>query len=145
MYFNKDREYYFGKGATMIEYHWHYNFLGPSPLSLHLSMWKNSIITWGTEEQINKWIPPSKNLDIIGCYAQTEIGHGSDISSIQTTATFDRENDEFIIDTPNALATKWWPGDMGTIANYALIFAKLKIPDETGVKYFDYGTAPFIV
>ena len=62
-----------------------------------------------------------------------------------TTATFERDTDEFIIDTPSALATKWWPGDMGTIANYAMVFAKLKLPDEAGEKYYDYGVAPFIV
>ena len=49
----------------------------------------------------------------MGTYAQTEIGHGSDVSQLQTTATFDPKTDEFIINTPSDIATKWWPGDLG--------------------------------
>lgn len=59
----------------------------------------------------------------MGCYAQTEIGHGSDVSGLETTAIFDKKTDEFIINTPSITATKWWPGDMGRMANHALVFA----------------------
>lgn len=49
-----------------------------------------------------------------------------------------------MIQTPSLDATKWWPGDMGHHANYALVFARLRIPDEDG-EVNDYGIAPFIV
>jgi len=60
---------------------------------------------------------------ILGTYAQTELGHGSDISSLETTATFDKETDEFVIHTPTPTATKWWAGDCGRMANHAVVFA----------------------
>lgn len=44
---------------------------------------------------------------VIGCYAQTELGHGSNIRALETTATFIRETDEFDIHTPSITATKW--------------------------------------
>ena len=34
------------------------------------------IETQGSEEQVKKWLPLAKAYRIIGCYAQTEIGHG---------------------------------------------------------------------
>jgi alkylation response protein AidB-like acyl-CoA dehydrogenase len=71
------------------------------------------------------------------------MGHGSDVSGLETTATFDQKTDEFVINTPTIGATKWWPGDMGRFANFALVFAKLIIEDD-GTKN-DYGVLPFIV
>jgi len=34
---------------------------------------------------------------------------------------------------------------MGRVANHALVFAKLKIPDDVTGEIQDYGVAPFIV
>ena len=85
----------------------------------------------------------TKEQDILGCYAQTELGHGSNVAGLETTATFDKETDEFVIDMPTITATKWWPGEMGRYANHALVFARLIIVDD-GDKN-DYGVAPFIV
>ena len=76
---------------------------------------------------------------ILGCYAQTELGHGSDVAGLETTATFDREADEFVIHTPSRTATKWWPGDMGRMANHAVVFAQLVIEGNK------YSVCPFIV
>jgi acyl-CoA oxidase len=63
---------------------------------------------------------------------------------LMTTATFDAKSDEFVIHTPEPKATKWWPGEMGRYANYAIVFAQLLIPDDDGDKN-NYGVAPFIV
>ena len=67
-------------------------------------------------------------MDILGCYAQTEIGHGSNVAGLETTAVFQHDTDEFLINTPTITATKWWPGDMGRYANFALVYARLIIP-----------------
>ena len=76
---------------------------------------------------------------MIGCYCQTELGHGSDVAMLETTATFDSKTDEFVINSPNLTSTKWWPGDMGRYANHALVMARLIINEN------DYGVAPFLV
>lgn len=52
-------------------------------------------------------VPPHPISKVIGCYAQTELGHGSNIRALETTATFIRETDEFDIHTPSITATKW--------------------------------------
>jgi len=70
------------------------------------------------------------NHDILGCYAQTELGHGSNVASLETTAIFDSNTDEFVIHTPTITATKFWPGDMGRMCNFALVFARLIIESD---------------
>lgn len=84
-------------------------------------------------------MPLIKNLDILGCYAQTEIGHGSNVAGIETTATLDKTTDEFVIHTPSITATKYWPGDLGRFSSHAVVFARLIIDED------DYGVQPFMV
>lgn len=67
-------------------------------------------------------------------YGQTEIGHGSNVAMLETTATLDEKTDEFVIHTPSPTATKYWPGDLGRFASHAIVMARLIV----GKK--DYGT-----
>ena len=60
----------------------------------------------GTDEQQKKWLPLAYKLQIIGCYAQTELGHGSNVQGLETTATFDPKTDEFIIHSPTLTSSK---------------------------------------
>ena len=75
----------------------------------------------------------------MGCYAQTELGHGSNVTGLETTATLDMETDEFVIHTPTISATKYWPGDMGMFSSHAVVYAQLL------VKGKNYGVQPFMV
>ena len=66
-------------------------------------------------------------MNMIGAYSQTEYGHGSNVSGLETTATFDKKNDEFIIHSPTLTSTKLWAGGTGLWANFATVYARLKI------------------
>ena len=59
-----------------------------------------------TKAQQEKWLPLANRQAIIGCYAQTELGHGSNVQGLETTATFDPATDEFIVHSPTLTATK---------------------------------------
>lgn len=60
----------------------------------------------GTEEQQKKWLPMAYKFQIIGCYAQTELGHGSNVQGLETTATFDPSTDEFVMHSPTLTSSK---------------------------------------
>lgn len=90
-------------------------------------------------EQQEKWVKKAVNYEIFGCYAQTELGHGSNVRGLETTATFIRETDEFDIHSPTLTSTKWWPGGLGKTANFAVVYARLILPAG------DQGVHPFLV
>ena len=61
------------------------------------------------------------------------------MAGLQTTATFDKDTDEFVIHTPTMTATKWWPGDLGQFSTHAIVFARCKIGEN------DFGVLPYLV
>ena len=60
-----------------------------------------------------------------GTYAQTELGHGTFIRGLETTATYDPQNESFVLHSPSLTAYKWWPGGLGKTANCAIVMANL--------------------
>lgn len=84
-----------------------------------------TIKNFATDEQIKKWISDATHLWLHGCYAQTELGHGSNVGGLETTATFNEETDEIILNSPNIASYKFWPGELGIQATHAVIFAWL--------------------
>lgn len=106
---------------------------------LHNGVFIPCINALGTDAQIAKWIPPAKSYHIIGSYAQTEMGHGTYLRGLETTAVYDANTQEFVINMPSISAMKWWPGDMGRSATHAIVFAQLYTQGKC------HGMHPFIV
>ncbi|KAG0234589.1 hypothetical protein BGW41_001102 [Actinomortierella wolfii] len=111
----------------------------PLPCYVHESAFTPVIYSLGTDEQAKYWGSLAEKQQILGCYAQTELGHGSNLSSLETTATFDKSTDEWIIHSPTFTSTKWWIGGAGVLATHAFVQAHLIIDGK------DYGTHGFIV
>ncbi|KRE78550.1 acyl-CoA dehydrogenase [Arthrobacter sp. Soil763] len=79
----------------------------------------------GTEEHHRKWLPGILSLEIPGCFAMTETGHGSDVASIATTATYDAATEEFVVHTPFRAAWKDYIGNAAIDGLAAVVFAQL--------------------
>uniref|UniRef100_K3WP98 Acyl-coenzyme A oxidase n=1 Tax=Globisporangium ultimum (strain ATCC 200006 / CBS 805.95 / DAOM BR144) TaxID=431595 RepID=K3WP98_GLOUD len=95
------------------------------PLDLHDGMFVPVIETQATDEQKGKWLQAALDYKILGAYAQTELGHGSNVQGIETTAHFDKATQEFIINSPTLTSRKWWPGALGKTATHAIVYARL--------------------
>ncbi|KAJ8736603.1 hypothetical protein PYW08_007259 [Mythimna loreyi] len=110
-----------------------------SPLTLHYVMFIPTIMGQATVEQQAYWIGRAFNLDIVGTYAQTELGHGTFIRGLETTATYDPKTKEFVLHSPTLTAYKWWPGGLAHTANYCIVMAQLYTNGQC------HGIHPFIV
>jgi hypothetical protein len=106
-------------------HHMHRYALDSGPLTLHYIAFLPALELLASKEQHDYWVPRAKNLEITGAYAQSELEHGSDVSSLQTTATYDSLTREFVVNTPHEGATKFWPGGLGKTANHVILYARL--------------------
>jgi acyl-CoA oxidase len=79
----------------------------------------------GTERNHREFLPGIVSFDVPGCFAMTETGHGSDVQSIATTATYDPDTQEFEIHTPFRGAWKDYIGNAALHGKAAVVFAKL--------------------
>lgn len=84
-----------------------------------------AILHLGTQPHHDKWLPDVISLKLPGAFAMTEIGHGSDVASIGTTATYDPQSEEFEIHTPFAGAWKEFLGNAALHGQAAVVFAQL--------------------
>jgi len=74
--------------------------------ALHYHMFVPAIEGQASEAQQRAWLPEARALRWVGCYAQTEMGHGSNVQGLETTATFVPEADAWEIHSPTLTSTK---------------------------------------
>ncbi|MFH5211670.1 acyl-CoA dehydrogenase [Antrihabitans spumae] len=91
----------------------------------------------GTKRHHDLYVKPLIDLDLLGCFAMTETGHGSDVQELETTATYDHETREFVVHSPTPSARKDYIGGAAQHARVAAVFAQLVIDGESkGVHCF---------
>ncbi|KAF7193638.1 Peroxisomal acyl-coenzyme A oxidase 1 [Pseudocercospora fuligena] len=99
----------------------------------------SNLVRHMSDEQMVLWLPHVRNFEILGCYAQTELGHGSNVKGIETTATFHLDTDEFTLCSPTLSSTKYWIGVAGVWATHSIVVARLIINGT------DHGNHLFLV
>jgi len=91
----------------------------------------------GTKRHHDAYLRDLAALDLPGCFAMSESGHGSDVRSIRTQARYDVEAREFVLHTPDESARKDWIGSAARHARLAVVFAQLDVAGEArGVHAF---------
>ncbi len=91
----------------------------------------------GTERHHEKYVPGIMSLELPGCFAMTESGHGSDVQHLRTTATYD--DGEFVLRTPDDDARKDYIGNAARDGRLAVVFAQLVVGER------QYGVHAFMV
>ncbi len=98
---------------------------------VQFGLWGGSIHSLGTDEQRRALLPKVASLEAPGCFAMSEVGHGSNVADLETTARFDAETGELVIHTPSESARKDWAGNAARDARWATVFAQLWVGEST--------------
>ncbi|EFI26847.1 acyl-CoA oxidase [Coprinopsis cinerea okayama7 len=109
------------------------------PIALHNIAFQPVFNLQGSPELVKKYGRLIATRGIFGCYLQTELGHGTNVSRLETTATYIPETREFEINSPTVTSSKWWIGALGKTATHGVVQAKLIIEGK------DYGPHLFFV
>jgi acyl-CoA oxidase len=100
-------------------------------IGVQFGLWGGAIQQLGNREQRIAYLPRIGSLELPGCFAMTERGHGSDVQALRTTATYDPITAEFVVDTPDDGASKDWIGNAARHGVEAVVFAQLVVAGET--------------
>ncbi|GAA2485074.1 acyl-CoA dehydrogenase [Terrabacter carboxydivorans] len=105
-----------------------------------LSLFVKAGVQWGLFGGAVSLLGTSRHDDLLpriisgelqGCFAMTETGHGSDVQSLLTTATFDPQTDELVVHSPSPAARKDYIGNAARDGQLAAVFAQLVVGDES--------------
>ncbi len=106
---------------------------------VQFGLFGGAILHLGTKTHHEKYLYDIAKLKLPGCFAMSETSHGSDVQEVRTTATYDLETEEWVIETPTERDRKDWIGNAAEHGRAAVVFAQLMIGDD------NHGVHAFVV
>ncbi|MFD5888882.1 acyl-CoA dehydrogenase [Streptomyces sp. NPDC060334] len=118
-------------------------------VGVQFGLFGGAILHLGTERHHDAYLPDLITGELMGCFAMTETGHGSNVQALGTVARYDAASGEFVITTPDDQARKDYIGNAARHAELGVVFPQLEVDGRSrGVHAFvvplrvDGRTAP---
>ena len=96
-------------------------------VGVQFGLFGGAILQLGTKAHHDAYLPDLISGKVMGCFAMTETGHGSNVQALGTVATYDASAEEFVISTPDDASRKDYIGNAARHAELAVVFAQLEI------------------
>ncbi|HEX8855450.1 MAG TPA: acyl-CoA dehydrogenase [Thermoleophilaceae bacterium] len=111
--------------------------LGHADLSLlvkcgvQFGLFGGAVLHLGNAQHHERYLPGVMSAELPGCFAMTETGHGSNVQALGTTATYEPETGEFVVNTPHEESRKDYIGNAALHGRMAAVFAQLEVGGES--------------
>ena len=106
---------------------------------VQFGLFGGAILQLGTKRHHDAYLEDLINARVMGCFAMTETGHGSNVQALGTTATYDADAAEFVVHTPDRYSGKDYIGNAARHGSLAVVFAQLEVAGE------GHGVHAFVV
>jgi acyl-CoA oxidase len=97
---------------------------------VQFGLWGGAVANLGTKRHHDKYLRATGTLELPGCFAMTETGHGSNVRGLETTAVYDHETRELIVHSPSIGAGKEYIGN-AMHSKMAAVFCQLIVNGES--------------
>merc|ERR1719412_1067132 len=77
-------------------------------MTVQFNLFGGTDLKLGTQRHHDVLLKGIDDLSEVGCFALTELGYGNNAVEMETTATYDKDTDELVVNTPRPLAQKYW-------------------------------------
>ena len=107
--------------------------LGHSDLSLlvmcgvQFGLFGGAVHHLGTRKHHERYLAEIASLELPGCFAMSETGHGSNVQQVETIASYEPETREFVVHTPTESARKDYIGNAARHGRIAAVFCQLEV------------------
>ena len=95
-------------------------------VGVQFGLFGGAILNLGTDEHHQRLLEDVGSGKLLGGFAMTELGHGSNVRDLETVARFDKESDSFVLHTPSVSARKEWIGNAAVHGQSMAVFAQLE-------------------
>ncbi len=113
-------------------------------VGVQFGLFGGAILQLGTKRHHDAYVRDIICGDLLGCFAMTESGHGSNVQRLATAATYDPGTEEFVLDTPDDAARKDYIGNAAVHGEAAVVFAQLETGPAGGERV-RHGVHAFVV
>jgi acyl-CoA oxidase len=110
--------------------------LGIGDLSLlvkcgvQFGLFGGAVLHLGTERHHRQYLPDVITMELPGCFAMTETGHGSNVQELETVTTYDPDADQLVVHTPTVSGRKDYIGNAARDGRMAVVFTQLVVGGE---------------
>lgn len=108
-------------------------------LGVQFGLFGGAISSLGNPTQHERYLPAIARAELLGGFAMTELGHGSNVRDLETVAHYDPEPQVFVLHTPSLSARKEWIGNAAEDGTMMVVFAQLSTGGE------QHGIHAFVV
>lgn len=96
-------------------------------VGVQFGLFGGAILHLGTGRHHDAYLPDLITGRLMGCFAMTETGHGSNVQALGTVARYDAAGQEFVITTEGDQARKDYIGNAARHGELAVVFAQLEV------------------